>query len=247
MIFRKYNEKNAEKVVELLNICFPKQNISEKSFLWKHFDDYFGNKSVGYVAEDNESLCFFVCFTPIGISFREDVRKFYSCSVQATHPKYRRQGIVTRLTKMVEEEIDKEVEYIGFSNGAGVKIDKYSKNINYEIIGRMATRYVLSAPRKTSIKIKRISKVNFQDNFQPYFSIHKNSHYINWRYEKNPKYEYEYFAIQKYAQNIGYIICKKNAIKYEVQELLFANFDLENYRQTIKAFSRFALLDLSPN
>ena len=243
MIFRKYLNKDTTQIINLLNNCFPARNISAQSFVWKHFDKFFNGQTESYVAEENDNIRAFVCFVPIYIGYQENILNYYSCAVQATHPEYRRQGLITTLTQMVEKKMDKQSNYIGFSNYEGVKIDKHSKKINYDIIGQMSTRHVLSFPYKTDIKFIKIQKLDLETKNHPYYSIHKNKDYFVWRYEKNPKCKYEYFEIKEKKQTIGYIIYKKKKTRFEVQELMLIESDFAKYNKIIKAFSRYALLN----
>ncbi len=241
MEYKEYNPSHLDQVVDLLNICFPKKQISKKTFLWKHYDKVF-KKTLGMVAIDREKICSFVCFTPIVISKDNNIyQNFYSCAVQATHPDYRRQGLVSKLTQLVEKKLGNNIGYIGFSNTNGVKIDRFSKNINYRILGQMASQYVLSLPYKTNLKITKTDSIFLQTTIASnYYGIFKNNDYFNWRYTRNPKNQFLYFSITKNANIIGYIVCKNQKTRYEVMELLFNKFDSKTYNETIKAFANYA-------
>jgi len=245
MEYKEYKKEHLSQVVELLNKCFPNKNITEQSFLWKHFDCFFDNKSVGMVATEGDKVCAFVCFTPIDILNGENIyNNFYSCAIQATHPDFRRRGIVSKLTLLAEEKIGPVAEYLGFSNNDGVKIDKFSKRINYKILGQMATRYVLSFPYTTSLVVKQTGKIDLLSK-NSYgkngFGILKNNKYLKWRYTDNPKNTYEYFKISKDSVVVGYIVCKNSKIKYEVNDVLLFENEAKMYRETIKAFSKFSI------
>lgn len=243
MEYKVFDLSLIEKVVGLLNLCFPKKNISAVSFVWKHIDEFFNDKSLAMVAVDGDKVCAFVCFTPTVIS-RNDKKyeNFYSCAVQATHPDYRRRGLVSDLTQLIEKRLGSEAQYLGFSNEDGVKIDKFSKKIAYEILGQMATKYFLSWPHKTSLKVKSVKELPLKIAYNSArFGILKNREYLEWRYEKNSKIRYKYLEVRKGAAIQGYIICKKHGIKYEVSELLLKNDSVELYKEAIKAFSGFSL------
>ncbi len=57
----------------------------------------------------------------------------------AVHPDYRGQGIIKEVSRPVYETIAERqgVAGIGFSNSAGVKVDRRSKGYGYRVIGRM--------------------------------------------------------------------------------------------------------------
>lgn len=240
---KEFNNSYLNQAISLLNTCFPKKQVSEKSFIWKHYDIFFNNKTISMIATDSGKICSLVCFTPVLIAKGKIVcQNFYSCAVQATHPNYRRQGIISGLTKLAEKRIGSSVSYIGFSNNNGIKIDKFSKKINYKILGQMNTRYVLSLPYKTSLVIKKTDKISWQKNeCSNFFALFKNDEYLNWRYAQNPKNNYKYFKILKDKDIIGYIIYKNDKIKYEVTDLLLKNYDAKLYNEAIRSFAEFSL------
>lgn len=240
---KEYDQSCLGQTVDLLNVCFPEKKVSERSFLWKHYDKFFNGGSVGMAAFDGEKMCSFVCFTPVIIAAgKNNIQNFYSCAVQATHPKYRRQGIVSRLTQLIEKKIGSNAAYIGFSNDSGLMIDKFSKKINYKVLGQMATQYVLSFPYKTKLAIKKTNKISLENiEFSNYFGVIKSNEYLNWRYVRNPKNKYEYFKILKGEGIIGYIIYKNSRLKYEVIDLLLNTNDTKLYNEAIKAFAGFSL------
>ncbi|MBP7774609.1 GNAT family N-acetyltransferase [Candidatus Woesebacteria bacterium] len=241
MKLRKYLDTDARRVVDLLNLCFPQKKITVDTFLWKHFDVFFQKRSVCYVAEDNQLMCSFVCFTPMDIQHHHTTRRFYSCAVQATHPEYRRQGWVTQLTQLVEKELGVNTEYIGFSNSDGVKIDRNSKKINYDIVGQLYTRYVPSLPYISTIQIVKTDTPEISLLDCPYLSVHKPKAYISWRYGRNEKGHYEYFSVSKNNQPIGSLICRTKKHRYEVKELLISSFHQDDYNEVIKAFASYSL------
>lgn len=240
---KEYSRSSLGQVVELLNICFPEKKVTERSFLWKHYDGFFNGKTTGMIATDGEKICSFVCFTPTIIAKNKNINQnFYSCAVQATHPNYRRQGIVSCLTQQIEKKIGPNVSYIGFSNNSGLKIDKFSKKISYNILGRMATQYVFSLPYRTNLNIKKTNSISLKNiELSNYFSIIKDDKYLNWRYARNPKNKYEYVKILKNEEIIGYIIYKENRLKYEVIDLLLKNNDPELYNEVIRSFAGYSL------
>lgn len=243
MEYKKYDQFYLKQIIDLLNICFPRKKISEKSFIWKHYNKIFNDKTLGMMAIDNEKVCSFVCFVPIAITRGGNIlENIYSCAVQATHTEYRRQGIVSDLTQLIEKDLASGTVYLGFSNEDGVKIDKFSKKINYKILGQLNTKYVLSLPYKTNLEIKKVEKIIQKNNYySDYYNILKDNDYVNWRYVENPKNEYEYYKVTKNPEEIGYIICRDKKTGYEVLDLLLINNDKKLYAETIKSFSKFSL------
>jgi hypothetical protein len=202
MNFRQFEITDTNSTVDLLNLCFSSQNITRESFLWKHFDEFFGGQTIAFVAEESDLIVGFVCFTPFEIIKNEKVANTWVCAVQACHPDFRRRGIVKELTIMCEKIIGNDKVYIGFSNTSGVKIDQNSKSINYQIVGQMQQTILLPNLAKTNLVI--VSSIqdlkNFQSEIDPNLFLRSSSkniikirhcaQFTKWRYTNNPKVKY---------------------------------------------------------
>jgi hypothetical protein len=176
-------------------------------------------------------------------------KNIYSCAVQATHPHYRRKGIVSHLTEIIESKLNsRPIDYIGFSNTDGLKIDLFSKRINYKIIGQMATQYVPSfISIDTSLDVKRVKRIPSSFiHYAPYYCIKKNADYIRWRYVNNPKTEFIIFEICDKNTSVGFIICIDGYLKYSVVDILAKNFDSKILSKIVKAFSYYAIKNGKP-
>lgn len=70
---------------------------------------------------------------PIGLSLN-----------MAVHPDYRGQGLIKRVSRPVYEAVaaHQGVAGIGFSNAAGVKVDRNSKGYGYQVVGQMQSLLV---------------------------------------------------------------------------------------------------------
>lgn len=236
-----YNRSYENDVIRLLNLVFEEKRINSQSFNWKHFDEYFKNKSVAMVAIDDETqiLCSFVCFTPVDINYHGKNMNFYSCAIQATDPRFRKRGLVSDLTLLIEKKLG-EVNYLGFSNSDGVMIDKYSKRINYEILGQLKTFYRLTGPFKCEINLQEVSssQLNPLNNGKNMAHFNYNGEYLNWRYSKNPKNDFLYFSCMFKDEEIGFVILKKRLIKYEVS-IVYMN-DFTKFDKLIDGLSHYA-------
>jgi hypothetical protein len=242
MEYRTFSAVYLKRVLALLQICFPENAIQEQSFLWKHFDEFFRDASVAMVALDGDAVCAFVCFSPVSIvQGTRHCGSVYRCAVQATHPNFRRRGIVRDLTLKIEEHLGPDTRYIGFSNESGVKIDRHSKSIQYQIVGQIVTRYVLSFPYVSPLIIKASDTIPIlSQGDSAYFQLLKDSRYTDWRYRRNPKYNYSYFSVLNRSGVVGCIVCKERPFLLEVVDLLLPKDDPVLYFDTIRAFSAYA-------
>lgn len=242
MEFKDYDASYRSRVVKLLNVCFPENQITENSFDWKHNDKFFNGQTHRMIAVENETVCAFVCFTPYIVTNGTETKTFYLCAVQATHPEFRRRGLVSQLTQTIEEKLGPGTSYIGFSNESGVQIDKHSKKINYQILGQLRTKYVITFPYRTQLTINKVENfLNIETAPDNYFHLQKNASYFDWRYSSNPKNDYQYFQITNNNETIGYIIAKERKDKFEVSEILLVDNETKLWKTVIQAFSSFAI------
>jgi len=218
--FLPYSDKYIDSTVDLLNLCFPQKNITPPTFKWKHFHNFFDNQSVAYLAIDrNQAVCF-VCFTPLYINSPKPIL-FYSCAVQATHPNYRRQGLVRQLTQIIENQLGSNANYLGFSNQSGVEIDRHSKTINYQIIGQLSRQYVPCLPSKTNLTVDFVDSIPIYFTSNKYFSIQKTYDYLNWRYFSNSKNKYHYLKISHGSSTAAYVIISLRKYRVEIVDIIF--------------------------
>ena len=242
MEYQRYENKYLKDAVNLLNTCFKNRKITEKSFLWRHFYDFLKHSSASMVAIGNGKVNSFVCFTPLTVTDKnKKEHNFYSCSVQATRKEFRRQGLVTKLTQLVEKKLGESTNYMGFSNSSGVKIDKFSQKISYRIIGQMTTQYVVSYPYKINLQLNKISTLpKVKISYPPYFGLKKDSSFLNWRYSEHPKIKFEFLEITKNSLPIGHLVYKKGRKINEVSNILLKNYNPKMYREIVRAFANFS-------
>ncbi|MCP5094152.1 MAG: GNAT family N-acetyltransferase [Chloroflexi bacterium] len=76
----------------------------------------------------------------------------------AVHPDYRGKGLVKQVSKPVYDCIKAEgaVAGVGFSNADGVKVDRYSKRYDYQILGKMRSivAWVVRRPRAKPLTLR---------------------------------------------------------------------------------------------
>lgn len=227
--YEKYSSVYEDSVIALLNICFEGKDVDKASFRWKHYDTYFKSRQKSMIARDGEKVVSFVCFNPLDITGSEGVYLFYSCSVQATHPDYRRRGLVTKLTRSIEYLLPKNTNYLGFSNDAGVQIDLHSTHISYQILGQMVTRYMVSWPLSSEVMLDEVLTVGRAIpgmNEGVKYEIDKNPDYLDWRFCRNPKSKLIYFKISKRKRIIGVAVLRNSFPQCELLYINAISFDL---------------------
>jgi GNAT superfamily N-acetyltransferase len=70
----------------------------------------------------------------------------------ATHPDYRGRGLVKHVAQPVYETLRTQgvVAGVGFSNAAGVKVDRHSKGYGYQVVGRLQPMVALAPWHKSA-------------------------------------------------------------------------------------------------
>jgi hypothetical protein len=230
MNFREYTSEDSGQVVDLLNLCLERKSfdkITIESFEWKHFDKFFDGKTVAFLAEDEVEIVSFVCFTPIILN---NQKTLWNCSIQATDSRFRRKGIVTKLTKLCEQKIQEITQkiqnnYIGFSNQSGIKIDQNSKSIGYQVLGQFNQLKVLPNPIDFISKIlpwtyNNLNKIQNQ-NSKSHLTWFKNRDYLLWRYDNNPKLNFTKLQLNRFE-----IYLKMSKFKVEIYDII--GFDNSN-------------------
>lgn len=216
MIFRKFQKQDIQSTIELLNSCFNQSNITQQSFEWKYFDNYFDNQAVAFVAIENDIIVGFACFLPM---WRMN-KKVWLCAVVASHPNYRKMGIAKRLTLECEKIIGTDATYFGFSNNDGIKIDQNSKFIAYQILGQIvASNFVPMPVLQNSYKFiaQNVFKINKPE--LDLFETSKDIEYYQWRYGNNPKVNYEYVNIYNNGELLGFIATRESFCRVEIYEI----------------------------
>lgn len=74
----------------------------------------------------------------------------------AVHPDYRGQGLVKHLARPVYEAIQVQGGRagVGFSNAAGVQVDRHSKGYGYQVVGQLCSRLFFLGRRQTASPLR---------------------------------------------------------------------------------------------
>ncbi len=246
MEYKNLKKENIEELVNCLQDSFVSEKINQEYCLWRYFDSFFCNKMVSYFAEEKNKIVSAYINTPLLISNFDKSFKAGCCAVIATRNEYQRQGLISKLSKLVYYDIEKN-NYdfsIGFSNNSGIKVDKKSRDYNYQIIGEFHTYITAGLPFfKSDYKLEKV------DNFQAdilsknkinYFNFNKSKEYLDWRYKKNPKKHYNIYKIVLKKEDIGYIVVKYSKLSYTLHELCISNKYLSDLNNIMKALEKEA-------
>jgi len=148
-------------------------------------------------------------------------------------------GLVTKLTQLCEDKLGFDSNYLGFSNESGVNIDRHSQKINYQIVGQLSRRYVLSLPQLSTLTFSLTDMLPDTRWESSNYYIDKSADYLDWRYGHNPKNKYHYYSIHQNKNLVGYIICTISVYRIEVIDIIFDQ-KIIPISEIISAFSGFA-------
>jgi Acetyltransferase (GNAT) domain len=235
---RIYQETDIDAVVDLLNLCFPIQNITRQTFLWKHFDPIFGNLSKAMVAIIDTQIVGFIAYTPTYIPDQDkSMTLFWNCGVVAVSPYQRRKGIATKLTLAVEQILDYNSNYLGFSNQSGVKIDQNSKSINYQILGQLSRHIILPVPLLFLYEVKiQLNLKAFLDSLKILNNYKRD--FLEWRYVLNPKFAFQAVQVCQNNQILGTFIIYQSRLTVEILEIINCE-DLIQVQRCIQVLANY--------
>ena len=213
-------------LVQLLDQAFTIQNDEKDALVkWKFFSPLFHKKTVSYVAvsEKDEVVA---QYTNIPVTVRRKAVTYAAslCVDMATHVDHRRRGLISLLSAKVYKKIQQQGTQfsIGFSNAAGVMVDKHAKEYGYQVVGtfvryytwcQLASRKAVLLERVTSFDLLRPTEVS-----SPFFRLEKTNAFLTWRYLKKPNVSYEIYRFQE-GKLGGYVVVsfqKRRCYVYDI-------------------------------
>lgn len=241
---RKITKSNINELSLLIDKTFNlKTNHKKKLVDWKFFEP--NNKYLyAYGAYDGKNL---VSFYSDKVMLTTNGKKKYKstiCLDMCTHPDYRRKGLITLLSKSVYKKI-KEGDFdfsFGFSNENGVKVDKYSKNYGYSVIGQFKTLRKLLIPKfnKSRLKVDELSDLQELRKLvvKNYLQILPNQEYLNWRFKDNSFLKKcRYLKISNGTSDIGYAIVEHKKRGVGILKIIASTS--KDYKNIINAISTY--------
>lgn len=242
-----FSAKYFEPLVKLLSVSFDMKSRNKAPMIqWRLFNKVHQNKTVTYLATYGDEVVGHYSNIPISISHKKDILQASVCVDMATHPKHRGKGLVSKMAHEVYKEVEKRFDFsIGFSNAEGVKVDKYSKNYHYEIVGTFRSyAKILFMRTKTAYTLHKVDdftqSIPVKKDF-PYFMIHKTDEYLHWKHIQNPFYRKMIYEIHYGDEFFGYALIKEVKNRWYLQDLVLPNYEKETVVAIIKAVENKAM------
>jgi GNAT superfamily N-acetyltransferase len=164
--------ENLEQYVALFTDCFPQANLYSFPYLkWQYVKNPAG-LVFGFDAFDREHLAAHYACIPVFVNLRGKIVKALLSLNTATHPKYQRRGLFTKLASLTYDEAIKH----GFTLIYGVA-NKYSTNGFVRKLG-----FQLVSPLDARIGFGRLSVKDWKKVYSTAeFRRHWDSDSIKWR------------------------------------------------------------------
>jgi hypothetical protein len=202
---------------------------------WKFLNNPFG-EAFGFAAWDSDKLIGFVSVWPLRFCF--DGEDIIACSGGDTMVdiEYRKQGLFTRLTQILLEEMNKRGWLFRYSAPGTMSYPGYIRKLNHRLIdilpyrvkfhpGRMIYKKLFNTPNKKidnhfscsyhDLTVRTLDK--FDDAFDQLWedtksqfrlSVQRSSRFLNWRYCQHPFYSYLILSCEDKKDLVGFAIIR---------------------------------------
>ncbi len=136
------------------------------------------------------------------------------------HPDYRGRGLVKEVSRPVYAALHEMggAAGVGFSNAAGVKVDRRSKGYGYQVVGRMESRGIWLREGKTAVSTKLTTAssitltstypndISWQPNDGELIRFDADTNGVRLRFAHHPFRQYQYGLWQKNGKTIGIVV-----------------------------------------
>ncbi|URQ90142.1 GNAT family N-acetyltransferase [Pseudoalteromonas sp. SCSIO 43101] len=178
------NEQHLSDYLSLMSEVY-KQNFSLDEFIWKHKRSPLG-PSLIYLAYSNKKLIAARAMLPV---YHQEFSIYQPCDT-VTHPKFRRMGLFSKLTKFCLENIDLNVtQILNFPNNSSYPA--YTK-LGWEHLSLLSKQYSFGFPSVKKIKARELTSF-VKKNFNKAFAD-----YLIWRFYDKPNNVYSYYFDQNH-------------------------------------------------
>lgn len=140
---------HTEPWAELLSVAFG-QPLADMLTLWDWL--HTGREVLTWGAWDGSRLIaqYSSLLTPLQMPGQPAPVRVGVCANMAVHPDYRGRGLIKHLARPVYEALREQegIAGVGFSNAAGVKVDKHSRGYGYQVVGQLTHTLVWLKPSR---------------------------------------------------------------------------------------------------
>ncbi|NVJ87716.1 MAG: GNAT family N-acetyltransferase [Algoriphagus sp.] len=265
MVIRKGTEEDIPQIIQLLKESLGESLLpkSEAFWRWKHLDNPFGTSPVLVAEKENQIIG---VRTFLRWQFTDQNRIYSACRAvdTAVHPKNQGQGIFSRLTQELVEEMKNEGVQLIFNTPNKKSHPGYLK-LGWETWGKLPLKIKLKVPKSSksffhSQNWEEVSPLlsRLEDFSYTRSGVHTDliPGYIQWRYQKCPIVKYFYLSDGETYLLIYRLKEGKKGKELRVTDLFtFSGFDKKKlqtqFRELIKnsgaVWVSFSGLNYDPN
>lgn len=208
-----YTPRYLTRLIQLLDDAFVLRATQKETLIrWKFFSPSFKEQNVTYLAlDEGDQVVAQYTNIPTKIRQGEACLPASICIDMATRHDHRRRGLISLLAERVYEQIRLQGKAlsIGFSNDAGVNVDRHASAYGYRIVGCFARYYGWCRRRTPSGLLLRradsFSDVPISGMTGAFLQIEKDAAYLTWRYLEKPGTTYELYRFEKGSVS-GYVV-----------------------------------------
>lgn len=207
-----YCDSHLPALVRLLDETFHIRNPDKLALIrWKYFDEIHAGGTVMSLAMAGGRAVSQYANAPITLS--DDARPFPAmvCADMATAPGYRGRGLISKLARDVYSRVVQSdaVLSVGYSNEAGVQVDRSAKGYGYHVVGRFA-RYLrpLLFALSTPYRLEPVKDFAAVCTYGEGLRIYKSPAYLTWRYLRKPHADYRVFRVSRGGATEGYAVLR---------------------------------------
>ncbi len=151
------------------------------------------------------------------------------CVNMATHPDYRGQGLIKQVARPVYEELAARggVAGVGFSNAAGVRVDRHSRSYGYHVVGRMQPQLavLLRAPRVPPLQLTdKWPTLSFPLPVRESIHFVPTAVWLRYRFVDHPQRAYHFAPWIQDGQTYGVIAYRLLPGRYGIGAALLAAY-----------------------
>lgn len=203
MVIRKGTKEDIPQIIQLLKESLGESLLpkTEEFWKWKHLDNPFGTSPV-LVAEKENQIIGVRAFLRWQFTDQNRIYSAYRAVDTAVHPKYQGQGIFSRLTQELVEDMKNEGIQLIFNTPNKKSHPGYLK-LGWETWGKLPLKIKLKVPKSSKNLLLSqnwedistlISKLEAPTNIQA--GVHTNliPGYIRWRYQDCPIVNYSFLS-----------------------------------------------------
>jgi GNAT superfamily N-acetyltransferase len=249
---KRCNGSDVPDLAQLLDTVFQIQNPAKYDLLcWKFFANWHRGQTVMYAAlnEAGDFISQYANF-PITLAHHGERIESMICADMATHPDYRGRGLISQLARRVYADVAQGgyALSLGFSNDAGIKVDRNASGYGYQIVGKFQRYLKPNLPHyRSEFHLTRVKWFDLLPSFTipPYIQVEKSLAYLNWRYVEKPCNDYRIYRLERGQTCVGYVVTRETRTHAYLYDIIANPGDSEAILSSVQHYLFGAGIPLS--